>query len=238
MFTWICPKCGGEVPPSQDECQRCKAAEQAAAQPAAPAQQQPPAMPAAPVAQAPAAAPSEPPGYPQMAPQPHFPPPGQHHFEHPAPRSHGMRDLLVTLGVALVLLSGGYFAWQRMEKGDAPEEENKTELETVKGAKSTHPLAKQIEVTGVRMRLPKKGEADIQLVVVNHSAAEIDGLSIDVVLGAKGTNKEVAVFNVKVKRLGPFGSTEVSAKAKTEVSAIDLPDWQFLEPRVVIQSTE
>jgi hypothetical protein len=231
MFTWICPKCGGEVPPSQDECQRCKAAEQAAAQPAAPAQQQPPAMPAA-------QAPAEPSVYPQMPPQPQFPAPPQHHFEHPAPRSHGLRDLLVTLGVAVVLLGGGYFVWQRMEKGDAPEAEKKTELESVKGAKSTHPLAKQIEVTGVRMRLPKKGEADIQLVVVNHSAAEIDGLSIDVVMGAKGTDKELAVFNVKVKRLGPFGSTEVSAKAKTDVSAIDLPDWQFLEPKVVIQSTE
>jgi len=30
MFTWICPKCGREVPPSHTECPDCKAAERRA----------------------------------------------------------------------------------------------------------------------------------------------------------------------------------------------------------------
>jgi len=145
---------------------------------------------------------------------------------------------LVTLGVAVLLLGGGYFFWNRNEqKGDSPSA-SKAELENVKGARSTHPLAKQIEVTGVRLRLPKPGQADVQMVVVNHSAAEIANLAMDVVLEAKGTGKEVAVFSVTVKQLSPFGSSEVSAKAKTTVSAIDLPDWQFLEPKVVVQANE
>lgn len=241
MFTWICPQCGGEVLPSQEECPRCVKPAQTA-QPVPAAQPAPTAQPAA----VPPALPPQPqaPQPPQAAPQP-FPPapapvyhqPALHH-EHHEPRSTGLRDTLVTVGVAIVLLGAGYFFWNRNEQADKPETAAKTELEQVKGAKSTHPLAKQIEVTGVRLRLPKPGQADIQLLVVNHSAAEIADLSIDVVLGAKGTAKEVAVFNVKVKRLSPFGSAEVSAKAKTQVSAIDLPDWQFLEPKVVIQSNE
>jgi hypothetical protein len=86
--------------------------------------------------------------------------------------------------------------------------------------------------------MPKPGQAEVQLLVVNHSAAEISALSMDVVLVGKGTSTEVAVFPVKVKRLSPFGSVEVTAKTKTTVSAIDLPDWQFLEPKVVIQANE
>jgi len=48
MFTWICPRCGREVPPSYDECPDCaKAAQPAAAAPQPPASTAP--APAAPV---------------------------------------------------------------------------------------------------------------------------------------------------------------------------------------------
>ena len=43
---------------------------------------------------------------------------------------------------------------------------------------------------------------------------------------------------VSVKRLSPFGSAEVTAKTKVEVSTLDLPDWQFLEAKTVIQANE
>ena len=225
MFTWICPQCGGEVLPSQEECPRCvKASKPQAAEPAQ--------APVTPVA----AAPTQPPAMP--APRYEAPPVPAAYEHPPQPRSTGLRDVLVTLGVAAVLLAVGYFFWTRNEAGESGEKTAKTELENVKGARSTHPLAKQIEVTGLRLRMPKPGQAEVQMVIVNHSAAEIAELSMDVVLAGKGSSKEVAAFPVKVKRLSPFGSTEVKAKAKTEISAIDLPDWQFLEARVVIQANE
>jgi hypothetical protein len=224
MFTWICPQCGGEVLPSQEECPRC-------------AKLSKPVVPVAPavVAPAPAVVAPAPAVVAPIAPAV----PAAAAYEHPAePRSTALRDLLVTVGVAAVLLGVGYFVWNRNEAREGKAEAPKTELENVKGGRSTHPLAKQIEVTGLRLRMPKPGQAEVQMVVVNHSAAEIAELSMDVVLGGKGSSKEVAAFPVKVKRLSPFGSSEVTARAKTEISAIDLPDWQFLEARVVIQANE
>jgi hypothetical protein len=222
MFTWICPQCGGEVLPSQEECPRC-------VKPAAKAEAPAPAA----QAEAPSPAP-----VPVQAPRYEAPPAAAYSQPQPQPASTGLRDLLVTVGVAVVLLGAGYFFWTKNEEAGSKAEGPKTELESVKGARSTHPLAKQIEVTGLRLRMPKPGQAEVQMVVVNHSAAEIAELSMEVVLGGKGSTKEVAAFPVKVKRLSPFGSAEVTARAKTEISAIDLPDWQFLEARVVIQANE
>ncbi len=214
MFTMSCPKCGGDILPSQVECPRC--AKLSAPQPIPPVEPEPPAH--APIqAQAPAA--------------PSYAPP-------PEPRSTGLRDVLVTVGVAAVLLGAGYFFWTRAERAEKAAEKAKPALETVTGGRRPHPLAKQIEVTGIRLSVPKPGQAEVRLLVVNHSAAEIAGLSMEVVLMGKGTSKEVAVFPVTVKRLSPFGSAEVTAKTKTMVSAIDLPDWQFLEPKVVVQNNE
>lgn len=234
MFTWICPQCGGEVLPSQEECPRCKKPE-AAAPVAAPAPT--PAAAAPPAVPAPTSAPV--PATMAPAPAPVFasaPAAGYHapHLEH---KSTAVRDLLVMLGVAAVLLGVGYFVWNRGEQKAEKTAETKAELEAAKG-RNAHPLAKQIEVTGIRLRVPKPGQAEVQLLVVNHSAAEIAEIAMDVVLAGKNKGKEVAVFPVKVKRLGPFASVETTAKAKIEVSAIDLPDWQFLEALVTIHANE
>jgi len=263
MFTWICPQCGWEVLPSQDECPRCaKAAKEAAeakeAQPqavvepvvaapapvaAAPVAPAPVPAPAPVVAPVPVVVPAAAPVVAQAAPVATAPAPAvaapytPSYLEPPAPKSTGLRDILVTLGVAAVLLGGGYYMWTRSERAEKVAAEAKAGQESAAG-RPTHPLAKAIEVTGIRLRIPKPGQAEVQLVVVNHSAAEIASISMDVVLMGKGTNKEVAVFPVAVKRLGPFGSSEVTAKAKTLVSAIDLPDWQFLESKVVVQANE
>ena len=251
MFTWICPQCGGEVLPSQEDCPRCKppvpvapaaVAEPVAAPVPAPvpvAAPVPVPVPVAAPAPAPTPAPAPAPApYAAPSPAPTFGAAAHSYDAHPEPKSTGLRDVAVTLGVAVILLGGGYLYWTKNERAEKAANAPKAVMEKVKGSKGTHPLAKQIEVTGVRLRMPKPGQADVQMVVVNHSAAEIAGLTMDVVLGAKGTNKEVAVFSVKVKQLSPFGSAEVSSKAKSELSAIDIPDWQFLEPKVVIQPNE
>lgn len=249
MFTWICPQCGGEVLPSQEECPRCVKPATVAPPAAAPtpAPVQPEAAPTPAPTPTPAPAPV---AKPAIAPtpvvfqssgesRPPAPAPAISHYEHPPePKSTHLRDILVTVGVAVVLLGGGYWFWTKEERAEKAANTPKAAIETVKGAQGTDPLAKQIEVTGIRLRMPKPGQAEVQMVVVNHSAAEIAGLTMDVVLGAKGTTKEVAAFSVKVKQLSPFGSAEVSAKAKSEVSAIDIPDWQFLDAKVVIQANE
>jgi hypothetical protein len=75
MFTWICPQCGREVPPSYTECPDCtQKAQNVPEQPGAPpAQPQPPAYP-----------PPQPPTY-QQPPQqqPYYPPPQQQYAPSP-----------------------------------------------------------------------------------------------------------------------------------------------------------
>ncbi|HLI82790.1 MAG TPA: hypothetical protein VKV17_02675 [Bryobacteraceae bacterium] len=75
MFTWICPQCGREVPPSYTECPDCAAK---GAVPPASAPAQPPAnVPPGEPPQQPLYAPQNPgqPGQPQYAAYPPYPPP-------------------------------------------------------------------------------------------------------------------------------------------------------------------
>lgn len=83
MFTWICPQCGREVPPSYNECPDCAAKSKAAA-PAPP-----PGPPPAEIQPAPPPAPVEPPPYhPAPPPQPpaqQYPPSQQQYPQPPYP---------------------------------------------------------------------------------------------------------------------------------------------------------
>ncbi len=225
MFTWICPKCGGEVPPSYSDCPRCAppaASATAAESPAATPTAAESPTPAAPAPQAPS---------PVAQPAPVY-------AAYPEQKSTALRDIAVVLGVAAVLLGAGYFVWQRMENGDKPKEDATTKMEKPGEALKAHPLAKQIEVTGIRIREPKPGQAEVKMLVVNHSAADIADLRMTVSLIARGTEKEVATFPITVKRLGAFESTEASAKIKVALRAYELPDWQFLEAKLFVQALE
>ena len=81
MFTWICPQCGREVPPSYSDCPDCAAKAAAAGAAAPPPQPPPPPPPAAqpyypPPPPTPAAAPpAAQPYYPPPPAQPYYPPP-------------------------------------------------------------------------------------------------------------------------------------------------------------------
>src|SRR3954465_4902366 len=67
MFTWICPKCGREVPPAYNDCPNCNAPAQSPAQAQAPPAAAPEYQP--PTPQNPEAPPPPPPhaGYPPVA---------------------------------------------------------------------------------------------------------------------------------------------------------------------------
>ena len=72
MFTWICPKCGGEVPPSYSECPRCAEAAGRRTAPPPVVASPPPVQPPPPVAPPPPvyAAPPPPPVYAAPPPPP------------------------------------------------------------------------------------------------------------------------------------------------------------------------
>ena len=134
MFTWICPKCGREVPPAYDECPDCKEREAQQAQ-APPQQQAPPPPPqyqppsqqqyALPPQAAPPSPQYQPPQYqPQYQPpvhqpqgpyQPQYPPPQQQYapppqvyvrpYEAPPPAPRsGLPAWVLTILFALAVL--------------------------------------------------------------------------------------------------------------------------------------
>jgi hypothetical protein len=217
MFTWICPKCKSEVPPSYSECPNC-----AAAGAAPPQKEGPPSAPA------PA----------QTLSQPSPPRPAAAASQ---PRLPGWAlTILFALGFA-VLLGVGYYAYRGLTQKnsvsrptappvDGPRLPSNAEIKA-------HPIAEYIEVTGLRLTEDTKQKAFVQFVVVNHSGAEITGLAGNVNLiavTAKGEKEPVGAFAFKIPSLGPYESKELKGSVTTKLRVYELPDWQFLRAETQI----
>jgi len=147
----------------------------------------------------------------------------------------GLNPVLVVAMVAVGLLGLGYLALTYLLPSSQAKQESeaatKSPLLDAKGEK-TNPLNKHIEVTGFRIREDKSQKLTVQMVIVNHGAADIAGLEMQVGLYAKGNL--VVEFPVKVKSLGPYEVAQGTGTATTKLRAYEIPDWQFLTPKFVI----
>jgi hypothetical protein len=94
-------------------------------------------------------------------------------------------------------------------------------------ARKAHPLAKFLEITGVRFTEDAKQKGKVQFIVVNHSAADLPELKMQITLKAAG--KPLFDFPFTVSSLGPYESKDFSAPIRTELKGYELPDWQFLK---------
>lgn len=212
MFTWICPKCGTEVPPSSSECPRCAAAA------AAP----PPAQP-----QAPPPLQFEPP-----PPQSQPPPQTSQRYVIAEPR-RGMPGWLVMLLVAAVL-GGGFYGIYRYTSHEPSAAAPVSQLEAAaaRTGNDGHPYAKSIELTGLRLYEDTRKRVVLRYVVVNHSMAPMPGVELNIRLSttsAAGGEPPIAVIPAKVGNLDPHGVKEMEALIETRLRVYELPDWQFLK---------
>jgi hypothetical protein len=103
-------------------------------------------------------------------------------------------------------------------------------------AARSHPLAKHLEITGVRLEGLKSNQLKIQYVVVNHSRADLPELKVIVSLVA--ADRTFFEFASTVPSLGPFETKDITAVAKTELKPYELPDWQMLRPQFRIESAQ
>jgi hypothetical protein len=210
MFTWICPKCGSEVPPSYSECPNCAAKGQAA----------PPAEGAsAPRAERPAPASAA-----------------------PRPRRSGMPGWALSLIVAVVLVGvgGGLFYYTRAQRAAESVEaqpeaaitpESPTAAAPAPAAPPSDLTLKNLEITGLRL-IEDKQKAQLQFVVVNHSAADLGELSLKVDLKAGADAKvPLATFAIKTT-LGPYEAKDLKTPISTKLRVYELPDWQFLRAEI------
>lgn len=219
MFTWICPQCGREVPPSYNDCPDCSAKGKA---------------PAPAVADAPPARQPEAPAAPAAPPVPAA-----------AARQGGVPGWLVALLVAGILIAAGAAAWLYLlpsaKARSAAKEAAPAPLETVAAspAGKPHPLARHIEITGFRINEDAKQKAQIRYLVVNHSQAEIGDLGATVTLKpatARPEDAPIAMLTFKIPTLGALESKEMLAVVQTKLRAYELPDWQFLRAQFEITS--
>lgn len=198
----------------------------------------------APVYQAPAPTPPQyqtPPPQPQPQPQPAYQQPyaPQQPYAAPYPPAEpvaasGPNPILVAIAVTVGLLGLGYVAYNYLLPSSKATQEAAADkpLITESAGGKPNPLAKHIEVSGFRIREDKAQKVTVQMVVINHGAADIAGLELQVGLYAKGNL--VVEFPVKVKNLGPYEVAQGTGSATTKLRAYEIPDWQFLTPKVTI----
>jgi len=261
MFTWICPQCGREVPPSASECPACAEARAAAARPPAPAAP-PPTPPQYQAAPQYPQAPPPPPQYQQVPPQyaqPQYQPPQQQYAppqpqfqqQYPAPPAaapayviqepkKGLPSWLIALLVTAVI-GGGLFGVYKIvgsKSNGAPA--NKAELEQVGAAPAGGGgiYDKFVEVTAFRLLEDSNKKPKVRFTVVNHSNAPMSGLEMQVSLGRKGEDSEppFAVVDAKIGSIEPNGTAEVEFPIKTTLRVYELPDWQFIKGTFVVKA--
>ena len=225
MFTWICPKCGTEVPPSYNDCPNCAAREKAASAP--PAE---PFVPVpvvqAPVVQAPVAFTQAP--LMGTAPVETALPMASYAYPPQAPAGGLPSWLIAILSIAGVALIGyGVILFTRSQNGVAAETAAVTETARPSGDPS--PVAKFVEVVGFRI-VESKQQVQLKFIIVNHSAGEIAPFDLELQVRAKNAKADEALFTVKTPVSGmlPYEAKDMTIPVKTSLRAYELPDWQFI----------
>ncbi len=218
MFTWICPQCGREVPPSAAECPHCAELRSKAAQ----------AAPTLPLA-------AQPP-----SPQPPPPPPRQ---PQPAyviaePRS-GMPSWLVALLVTAVIGGALFGVYKLMGDGSSAHKQAAAPALEKPGpaaSGSAGIYGKFIEVTAFRLVEDSSRQPRVRFTVVNHSTAPMSGLELRLSLGRAGEENlpPFAVVDAKVGQIEPNGTKEMDLPIKTTLRIYELPDWQFIKGSFVV----
>jgi hypothetical protein len=268
MFTWICPKCGRDVPPSYSDCPDCtpKPPKPAAPEPQVTAAvpppvaaqpEPPPAVAAVPVQAPPITAPpaTPTPDHLQSAPwPPPAAPPTNAYLNFPSTFAaaqppevtrKGLPGWLIAIGFAaglagVLFLLYTYVLPKKSETASAtagtPPAAGTVLPAAAAGAgsKKAHPLAKFLEITGVRFTEDAKQRAKVQFVVVNHSAADLPELKMQIAVKAAG--KTVFDFPFSVPSIGPYESKDFSVPVQTSLKGYELPDWQFLKADFEITS--
>lgn len=104
---------------------------------------------------------------------------------------------------------------------------------------TSNPIAKYIEMVGLRVTERSPGHLVVQFGVVNHSEADVGDIKMAVNLSttaAKPGDPPLITFPAQVTRLGPNELKDVSVEVPIKLRVYELPDWQFL--RADFQITE
>ncbi|MEO8098321.1 MAG: hypothetical protein ABI811_11520 [Acidobacteriota bacterium] len=91
---------------------------------------------------------------------------------------------------------------------------------------SSHPLARYVEVTGVRFITDPEKSPEIHYLVVNHSGTNVAGLNVSVTLRSGPDQFPLTQFSFRAPNIGPYESREMVSYIKNMNRSVPLPDWQ------------
>jgi hypothetical protein len=97
---------------------------------------------------------------------------------------------------------------------------------------TSNPIAKYIELVGLRVTERSPGHLVVQFGIVNHSEADVGDVKMKVNLGttaAKPGDPPLITFAAQVSRLGPNELKDVTVEVPTKLRVYELPDWQFMK---------
>jgi hypothetical protein len=141
--------------------------------------------------------------------------------------------------LTLAVIGGGLFLLYRYISSDrgARTAGKAAPFEAPKPQASTHPFAKYMEVTGVRLLEGQDKKLKTRFVVVNHAPAEMTGFRLRITLEAANAapgDAVIAVVEAAPGAIPAYGVKDMEAPLVTPLKVYELPDWQFVRARVEI----
>jgi hypothetical protein len=143
--------------------------------------------------------------------------------------------LLTAAGTAAVLALLYLYVLPSKNSATATTTAAKLETPGRTTSRPAHPLAKHLEITGLRITEDARQRVKIQFVMVNHSGADLPDLELRVAL--KGSSPQpIFEFPFKLGSIGPYEVRDCSAVLKTNLRPYELPDWQLIKPEFQVVS--
>jgi hypothetical protein len=136
--------------------------------------------------------------------------------------------MAVVFAFAFLGLGFGVFYLIGYFRGNPTKPSATVESPAAKPGAKTNPYQRYIEVSGVRLLQDAKKRNVAKFLVVNHSGADIQGLSGNVTIWGRTQKSEeeaAGTFSFTID-LAPFESKEIIAPLNTKLAPVELPDWQ------------
>jgi hypothetical protein len=98
-----------------------------------------------------------------------------------------------------------------------------------------HPAARSVEVAGIRIVAGPNRRAQLEYLVINHSATELTGLNIHIAVHPPAPGSP-ALFRISsiIPALAPNQAKEMRTELDPSVKPSAIPDWRSLRTEVVI----
>jgi len=142
--------------------------------------------------------------------------------------------------LTVAVIGGGLLLLYRFlstGRGGAATAQKAAPFESPKAASSSHPFAKYLEVTGVRLLEGPDKKLMTRFVVVNHAPADLTGFRLKITLEAANAapgEAVIAVVEASPGTIPAHGIKDMEAPLVTPMRVYELPDWQFVRARAEI----